>query len=145
RASEPVRKLDANILEDPIFLRRLTWVGAMLLCASMLLIDEIRPWLIAAMGVIVLLSLRVQENDGPWLPKPFWDSLSIAVLGYFTLTVWNLSGIILTNTYLVLYLMANRLLNPLRGESLGQTFVILFLAFFLVSGQTISLWYFLSF
>ena len=126
---------------DERLLRRVTVAGAALVFVSLFLVDEIPPSFLFALAPLLAVGAWLQERDGPWLPQPFWNAISTAVLAYVLLMDWGFSGIILTNTHLVLYLMVNRVLNPIRGDSLRQTFIILFLAFFLVSGQTISLWY----
>lgn len=132
-------------LSDSPALRRLMFAGAALVYASLFLIDEISPRLLAAVAPVLPLGWLLHEKKGPRLPAWFWRAASLATLSYILLVDWRVSGLTIANAHLLLYLLVNRVLSDIRAEELAQTFLILFLAFFLTSGLTISLWYFVFF
>ncbi len=132
-------------LSDTPALRRLTFAGAALVYASLFLVEEVSPALLAAFAPALPLGWFVYEKNGPRLPPWFWRAASLLTLGYILLVDWRVSGLTIANAHLMLYLLVNRALSDLRAEELGETFLILFLAFFLASGLTISLWYFVFF
>jgi len=122
-----------------------TYAWAALVCASLPLIDEIRPaWLLACAPVLAA-AWRTDHGAKPLLPNAFWTPASWLMLGYVLLIGWRASGVTLANTHLLLFLLADLLLNPKDPKRMRQLALVLFLVFFLISGQTISLWYFLSF
>ncbi|MBI3550433.1 MAG: DUF3488 domain-containing protein [Elusimicrobia bacterium] len=125
--------------------RRLFVVGAALVYLSLFLIDEINPATLGGLFPILFIGAWIQERGISPLPGLLWNLISAAVLVWIVALDWRISGITLANTHLILYLLTNRLFNPLDSKELEQTFFIMFLGFFLVSGQTISLWYFPSF
>ena len=131
--------------EDSPALRRLTLGLMLLVYLGMFLVDDIsqRLLLLAAPGLA--LGWLVQEKR--WSPIPGWvsNAASAGVLGYTVLVDWRQSGVTVSNTHLLLYLLLNRSLMPLTRDELNQVFLICFLAFFLISGLTISVWYFLLF
>jgi uncharacterized protein (DUF58 family) len=130
---------------DSRALRRLTLFGAALVYAGLFLVDDINPWLLYALAPVIPLGWFIQERGGPTLPDLAWNALSLAVLFNIILVDWPGSGVIIADSHLLVYLLANRCLVPMKREELGQVFLILLLAFFLISGLTISLTYFLLF
>jgi len=119
----------------------LTYAGLALVWASLFLIEEVDRRFIAALLPVFAAGAWVDLRAGPRLPKWLWDAASLAMLAFILLLDWRVNGVVLSNTHLLIYLLANRALNAKDAVSLRQFFLILFLAFFLVSGQTISLWY----
>lgn len=126
-------------------LRRLFFLGTLLITVSLFLIDEINSKLVTALIPVVLAGWALEEFDGPRLPKVLWEAVNLAVLVFIVFFDWRLSGVAIANTHLLTYLLTNRALTKLSPEELAPYFLILFLAFFLVSGLCISPWYFLSF
>ena len=130
---------------DSAALRRLTLGLMFLVFGGMFLVDEIRPQLLLLALPLLLAGVWVQERRFEVLPRWAWNGISLLVLAYTLLVDWRQQGVTVSNTHLLLYLLVNRALTPFVQEELGQVFLILFLAFFLVSGLTISLWYFALF
>ncbi len=123
-------------------LRRLTLFGAALVYLAMFLIDETDARGLLALGPVVPLGIWLHERGGPFPPARLWTVLSVAMLGFLVLVDWKWSGVALANAHLLAYLLINRLLNPWSRSELRQVFLIIYLAFVLVSGLTIDLWYF---
>jgi len=142
---EPFRPAAPPAPADWPALRGLTFLGSALVLAGMFLIGEISPWILAACAPVVPLGYRLSQRGGPRLPAWLWTLLSLGVLFYVLFVGWRVQGVIVANAYLLIYLIANRALSEVKREELGQVFLILLLGFFLVSGLTISLWYFLLF
>lgn len=130
---------------DSAALRRLNFFGAGLVYAGLFLIDEIDARLLAALSPIIPLGWALHELKAWRPPKLVWDALSLTVLSYVVAFGWRLAGIVLASVHLVLYLLANRVLNELKTAELGQFLLILLLGAFFVSGLAISPWYFLFF
>ncbi|HAH06624.1 MAG TPA: hypothetical protein DCM05_08890 [Elusimicrobia bacterium] len=118
-----------------------TYLGALVVWASLFLIEEIPRPLLAGLLPLLGLGAWLDLRGGPRLPGPLWNAASLCVLLFVLLFDWRRSGVVVANTHLLIYLLVNRTLCPKDGPALRQFFLILFLAFFLVSGQTISLWY----
>lgn len=127
---------------DSPALRRLTWLLTVFVYATLYLIDEVNPLLLAAAAPLLLFGLLVQEKGLRVLPDAVWSALSCAVLAYVLVVDWKVFGVVVANTHLLLYLLINRSLIPYKLHEFRQVFLILYLAFFLASGLTISLWYF---
>lgn len=127
-------------LDEPM--RRLMLFGAALVFAAMFLIDEIKPSVLLLCAPILALGAPVQLRRRAVLPSAVWTVLSLGMLTWIIVYDWRASGVAVANVHLLLYLLANRVLTPFEDREGGQVFLILFLAFFLVSGLTISLWYF---
>ncbi len=113
--------------------------------ASLFLIDEIPPSLLAGIGVLFPLALWQDARGGKRLPPVLWHAASIVVLAYFLLIGWHSAGITVANTYLLLFILVQLIFGSKGMSQLRQIFLVSFLGFFLSSGQTISLWYFLFF
>jgi transglutaminase-like putative cysteine protease/uncharacterized protein (DUF58 family) len=116
--------------------------GDALLIAGMLLVDEFEPPLVAAAAAAWTLGRAMDRGRSPRLPAWLMNAASVAVLAYVLLADRRASGITLANTHLMLYMLVNRTLWPLGPAERRQAFGIQFLAAFLISGQTISPWYF---
>jgi uncharacterized protein (DUF58 family)/transglutaminase-like putative cysteine protease len=130
---------------DTPAVRRLLYVGGLLLAASLFLIDEIDlrlAWLVLG---IVPVGWLWHEFEIPRLPSWLWEGVSGLFLLYLLAFDWRASGVAIANTHLVAYLVANRALVGLKSTELRQVFLIVFLGFFLVSGLSISPWYFACF
>lgn len=132
----------AAAVQDSPALRRLTWALTIIVYAGMYLIDEVSVPLLAGLAPVLLLGLAAQEKRFNILPDGVWSALSCLVLAYAILVDWRTAGVIVANTHLLVYLLANRSLIPYKAHEFPQIFCILFLAFFLTSGLTISLSYF---
>ncbi|MFH1723513.1 MAG: transglutaminaseTgpA domain-containing protein [Elusimicrobiota bacterium] len=123
-----------------------TYLGGVLVYASLFLIEDISPVFLAAVAPFFALAWRMDRAGSFRLPDAFWTLASLGTLAYILLFDWHYSGITLANTHLLIYLLVNRFLSRKEElRELRQVFLVFFLAFFLVSGQTISLWYFLFF
>ncbi|MBI5208628.1 MAG: DUF3488 domain-containing protein [Elusimicrobia bacterium] len=132
-------------LTDTPALRRLQFAGAAIVYAGLFLIDEINVALLAALAAVIPLGWLLYEFKAWRVPRLAWDALSLGVLVFILALDWRVSGVAIANTHLVLYLLANRALNEVKTAELPQFFLILALGGFLVSGLTISPWYFLFF
>ncbi len=132
-------------IHDSRTLRRLTFLGAAVVYASLFLVEEIDPLMLAALAPVLPLGWVLDERGARRVPDWLWNVCSLFVLFYVTLVDWRVSGVTIANTHLLGYLLINRMLSEIKTRELAQLFLILFLAFFLVSGLTISLWYFAYF
>lgn len=115
-----------------------------LMGAALLLVEEIPRWA-AVFPIPAALAGWALDRAGRRVPDAVWRTGSLAVLFYTLLVGWRMSGITVANTHLLIYLLTYCAMNPKDALGMRRLFVILFLAFFLVSGQTISLWYFPTF
>ncbi|MFI5348727.1 MAG: transglutaminaseTgpA domain-containing protein [Elusimicrobiota bacterium] len=127
---------------DTRTLRRLILVGGVLVYLSLFLIDDLNPLALLAFAPLIPLGIWLQERGGPFPPRPLWNAVSLGFLAYLSLFDWRRSGVALANAHLLGYLLVNRLFSPWPRAELRQVVLILYLAFFLVSGLTISPWYF---
>jgi len=123
-------------------LRRLTLAGGVLVYLSLFLIEELSPIFLLLLSPLLLLSWFFHERKVFVVPKRLWDVSSVGMLLFLLLVDWRRNGVALANAHLLLYLLFNRLLNAWETKDLRQVFLIFYLAFFLVSGLTISPWYF---
>jgi transglutaminase-like putative cysteine protease/uncharacterized protein (DUF58 family) len=127
---------------DTKTLRRLTLLGGLFVYLALFLIDDLSPTGLLAFAPLLPLGVWLQERGGPFPPLPLWNAVSAAVLLFLLFVDWRRSGVALANAHLLGYLLFNRLFSPWPRRELRQVFLILYLAFFLVSGLTISPWYF---
>jgi transglutaminase-like putative cysteine protease/uncharacterized protein (DUF58 family) len=132
---------DAGPLDTPS-LRRLLYVGGALVYLALFLIDELDARVLLACAPLLPLGVLVQERGGPFLSNAISNILSLGMLAFLALIDFRRSGVALANTHLLVYLLVNRALSPWSARDLRQVFLILYLSFFLVSGLTISPWYF---
>ncbi|MBI4348312.1 MAG: DUF3488 domain-containing protein, partial [Elusimicrobia bacterium] len=121
-----------------------TRAGGLWVFASLFLIDELNGAPLVALAPLFAAGLFLERRGGPWLPKPVSDVLSLAMLLFAVIIDWRMSGITVATSHLVAYVLLNRALTVPDGRH-GLTFLAHFLGFFLVSGQTISLGYFVFF
>ena len=121
------------------------YAGAALILGSLLLIDEIHPAAIYCALMSLPLAAWMDVREGKRIPEFLWHAGSVLVLAYLLLFGWRLNGITLSNTYLIIFILLNLLFRPKERPEYRQIFLVFFLGFFLISGQTIRLWYFLSF
>jgi transglutaminase-like putative cysteine protease/uncharacterized protein (DUF58 family) len=127
---------------DTRTLRRVMLIGGALIYVSLFLIDDLNPWSLLAFAPLIPLGVWLQERGGPFPPRPLWNVLSVAFLAFLALIDWRRSGVAVANAHLLGYLLVNRLFSPWPRGELRQVVLILYLAFFLVSGLTVSPWYF---
>ena len=127
---------------DGVPLRRLTLSGGMLVFLALFLIEDLSPTFLLALTPLLALSWLFHERKKFIVPKRLWDVLSVGMLLFLLLVDWRRYGVTLANAHLLLYLLFNRLLSAWETKDLRQVFLIYYLAFFLVSGLTISPWYF---
>ena len=132
---------DEGPADTPV-LRRLILIGGVLVYLSLFLIDDLNPLGLLAFAPLIPLGVWLQERGGPFPPRPLWNTLSVGFLAFLALIDWRRSGVALANAHLLGYLLVNRLFSPWPRAELRQVVLILYLAFFLVSGLTISPWYF---
>lgn len=138
-AASPTR--DGGAADTPT-LRRLTLAGGVLVYLALFLIEELSPAFLLALAPLLALSWLLHEKKLFFIHKRLWDVLSAGMLLFLLLVGWRRYGVALANAYLLMYLLFNRLLNSWEAKDLRQVFLIFYLAFFLVSGLTISPWYF---
>jgi transglutaminase-like putative cysteine protease len=119
-----------------------SYAGALVICAALFLVEDISPWLSSILALACAVGWQLDKYKKTLLSESVWRLCSLTLLGYILLLGWRISGITVANTHLLLYLMLHRLLSPKGPAELRQMFLILFIGFFLISGQTISLWYF---
>lgn len=119
-----------------------TLIGGVLVFMGLFLVDDVEVGLLAACLPAFAWAWLLRGGRLARLPEWVWTPASAGVLLYILLVDWHTSGVTLANTHLLLYLMVNRLLVRPEPTDNRQAFLIHFLAFFLISGQTISPWYF---
>jgi transglutaminase-like putative cysteine protease len=126
-------------------LLQLTYAGYLIIYASLFLVEEINPLLLYAAGLISLPAFWLDIKGGRRLPEFLWQIASVLILAYLLLIGWHSSGITVSNTHLLIFILLSLLYRKKSSVELRQIFLVSYLAFFLVSGQTISLRYFASF
>lgn len=141
RVEAPAPPRDPEPVDTPPQ-RALLLSGALLVWASLFLIDEVAPRTLLLLAPVLPVAWLLHRRDGPWAPSLLWSAASTLVLLYMLLVDWRRSGVAVANVHLLGYLVVNRLLNPWARRELRQVFLIFYLAFFLASGLTISPWYF---
>jgi transglutaminase-like putative cysteine protease/uncharacterized protein (DUF58 family) len=142
RVAPGARPVPDEGASDTRELRRLTLFGGALVYLALFLIDDLSASRLLAFAPLLPLGVWLQERGGPFPPRSVWNAFSLAMLGYLALFDWRRSGVALANAHLLGYLLVNRLFSPWPRKELRQVVLILYLAFFLVSGLTISPWYF---
>ncbi|NNN06617.1 MAG: DUF3488 domain-containing protein, partial [Elusimicrobia bacterium] len=140
-APTAARSREPDTVDAPS-LRRLLCFGGVLVYLSLFLIDELDARVLLAGAPFALLGVYLQERGGPFLPGGVSNILSAGMLAFLALVDFRRSGAAIANTHLLEYLLLNRALSPWSARDLRQVFLILFLSFFLVSGLTISPFYF---
>ena len=122
-----------------------TYAWACLVSASLPLVEEIHPGWVAVCLLSLAFAWRSDQRGEPPLPGTFWTAASWLMLGYVLLLDWRMSGVTLANTHLLFFILAALFFNTKDATRMRQLALVLFLIFFLISGQTISPWYFLFF
>ena len=140
-APRAAKSIESETVDAPL-VRRLLGFGGVLVYLSLFLIDELDARVLLAGAPVALLGLYLQERGGPFLPGGVSNILSAGMLAFLALVDFRRSGAAIANTHLLEYLLLNRALSPWSARDLRQVFLILFLSFFLVSGLTISPFYF---
>lgn len=127
---------------DDVLWRRLTLAGCWLIYLSLFLVEEFR--VPASLGVAALLAAASawRERRLPAPPARLWDAATLAVLAHAVFFHWRQAGIMVANTWLVSYMLVYFAFNAADRAGYRRAFTVFYLGFFLVSGQTISLWYF---
>jgi transglutaminase-like putative cysteine protease len=126
---------------DTRALRRLMLFGGLLVYLAFFLIDDLNPRGLLAFAPLIPIGFWLQERGGPFPPLPLWNVLSVGMLAFLILIDWRRSGPALASEHLLGYILVNRLFSPWPRHELRQVVLILYLAFFLASALTISLWY----
>lgn len=144
-AARPAALPDAAPAEAPrdeALWRRLVLAGCWLTYACLFLVEEFRTPAAALPGVLLAAAVPLRERGKFRLPKRLWDAASAAVLLHAVFVHWRQAGIMVANTGLVAYMIVYFAFNPADRAESRRALTVFFLGFFLVSGQTISLWYF---
>jgi transglutaminase-like putative cysteine protease/uncharacterized protein (DUF58 family) len=140
-AAKAPSSVDPGAADTPA-LRRLTLIGGALVYSAMFLIDDLNPRALLGFAPFIPVGFWLQERGGPFPPLWAWNVMSAGMLFFLILVDWRHSGVVLANVHLLGYLLFNRLFSPWPKRELRQNFLIEFLAFMLVSGLTVSPWYF---
>jgi len=128
--------------QDEVLWRRLVLAGCWLVYLCLFLVEEFRTYAAVLLAAPLAAGIIVQERGKPRLPKRVWDAATLAVLLNAVFLHWRQAGIMVANTWLVAYMLVYFALNPADRPARRRAFIVFYLGFFLVSGQTISLWYF---
>ncbi len=127
---------------DEALSRRLLLLSGAAVYLALFLIDDLSTGALLACAPLVPLSLFLQERGGPFLTTLASNALSALVLLYLGLADVGRSGAAIASVHLLEYLLLNRAFSAWSERDRAQVFLILYLAFFLISGLTISPWYF---
>lgn len=118
-------------------------LGSLLVYAGLFIVDDMEPRVLLAALPAFPAAWAMAAGRLRRLPELVWTPLSLGALAFVFLFDLRSSGITLGNTHLLLYMLVNRMLVRPTPTDRRQAFTVHFLAFFLISGQTISPWYFL--
>jgi len=113
--------------------------------ASLFLVEELSPAFFFLFALILPWGWFFDKKKFYPVPKAVFDAASWLVLLFIVFIDLGASGILLAETHLILYILIYLLFNPKSERRLQQLFLTNFLIFFLVSGQAVSLWYFVFF
>jgi len=127
---------------DEVLWRRLVLAGCWLIYACLFLVEEFRTLPAMLLAVPLAAGAAAQELGKPRFPAWFWNLATSAVLLHALLLHWRAAGIMVANTWLVAYMLLYFAFNRADPAERRRAFTVFYLGFFLVSGQTISLWYF---
>lgn len=127
---------------DGVLWRRLVLAGCWLIYICLFLVEEFRTYPAVLLGALLAAGLSAQELLRKGLPARLWDAVTLAVLLHAVFIHWRQAGIMVANTWLVAYMLVYFALNPADRAGRRRALIVFYLGFFLVSGQTISLWYF---
>ncbi|HBA61485.1 MAG TPA: hypothetical protein DCZ92_11860 [Elusimicrobia bacterium] len=142
RPSTSPDPVPAGESQDEVLWRRLTLAGCWLIYLCLFLVEEFRTYPAGVIAALLAAATLARGRGLPRLPGRLWDAVSLAVLLHAVLLHWRSAGIMVANTWLVGYMLVYFAFNT--GDLAGRrrAFTVFYLGFFLVSGQTISLWYF---
>jgi len=121
------------------------YVMAAIGIGSLLLVEELPPLTVLLFLPLVVLAWGFDRRRFHPLPRPVLDALAVLFLAYFLLVDIRLSGSQKAVIHLVLFILAYLLLLPKSERQLRQALLAVFLAFYIASGQALSLWYFGAF
>lgn len=127
---------------DEVLWRRLTLAGCWLVYLSLFLVEEFRVYPSAAVAALLAAAAVWRERRLPAPPQRLWDAATLAVMAHAVFFHWRQAGIMVANTWLVSYMLVYFAFNAADRAGYRRAFTVFYLGFFLVSGQTISLWYF---
>lgn len=127
---------------DEVLWRRLVLAGCWLTYGCLFLVEEFRASPAVLLAALLAAAVLARERRKFPLPKRLWDAATIAVLLNAVFIHWRQAGIMVANTGLVAYMIVYFAFNPSDRAERRRALAVFFLGFFLVSGQTISLWYF---
>lgn len=127
---------------DEMLWRRLVLAGCWLTYFCLFLVEEFRSSPAVLIAFLLAAAVPARERQKFPLPKWLWDAATIAVLLNAVFIHWRQAGIMVANTGLVAYMIVYFAFNPSDRAERRRALAVFFLGFFLVSGQTISLWYF---
>jgi len=139
----PKKKSAAFPEEDP--LSPFAYLTAFIAFASMFLIEELNPLVLAAYAAIFPFAWLCDRKKRYPLPRLAFDIFSALYLLFFLFVDLPLSGSLWAVSRLILFILAYILFNPKNGRAPAQLLTAAFLIFFLASGQALSLWYFVFF
>jgi transglutaminase-like putative cysteine protease len=128
--------------QDEILWRRLLLLGCWLVYLSLFLVEEFRTYPAGLLAALLAAGVIAQERSLPRLPARAWDAATLAVLLHAVFIHWRQAGIMVANSWLVAYMLVYCAFNPADQASRRRALIVFYLGFFLVSGQTISFWYF---
>lgn len=143
-------------LSDAANMKIFAYLTTAIAFASLFLIEELSPIFLSVIAIILPIGWFLDQKKFYPLPRILVDIVSVIFLLFIFLIDFTASGLLLTVTHLVLYIIGYILISPKtlppsfksspsRLDGWKQLFLTDFLVFFLVSGQTINLWYFLFF
>ncbi|MGB8953256.1 MAG: transglutaminaseTgpA domain-containing protein [Candidatus Aminicenantales bacterium] len=125
-----------------LFLAYLTTAAA---CLSLFLIEELNPVILFPLGLALPLGWIFDARKLYPLPRVLWDMTSGIFLFFFLFVDLRISGVLFAVAHLLLFILLSLLFQPKNERRLKQLFLTNFLVFFLVSGQAVSISYFLFF
>ncbi|MHB0997593.1 MAG: DUF58 domain-containing protein, partial [Elusimicrobiales bacterium] len=127
---------------DDALWRRLTLAGCWLIYLSLFLVEEFRAYPSLAVAAQLAAAAAWRARRLAALPQRLWDAATLAVMAHAVFFHWRQAGIMVANTWLVSYMLVYFAFNAADRAGYRRAFTVFYLGFFLVSGQTISLWYF---
>ncbi len=122
--------------------RLLYYLTTLVSFCSLFLIEDLNPWFLLTTSTVLPIGLWFDIKNFYPIQKTLANLISVMFLIFIFFIDLPAAGLLLTVTHLVLYILAYILLLPKVNDNLRQLFLTNFLIFFLVSGQTINLWYF---
>ncbi|OQA92354.1 MAG: Protein-glutamine gamma-glutamyltransferase [Elusimicrobia bacterium ADurb.Bin231] len=130
---------------DKYSTKHLLWISrlaALIVYASLFLLEDLSRSFIYIFGVVLLFGIFFDYKNIRIFNKLFSEIISGLFLLFIIFIDFPSTGILLATTHLVLFIFFMLILNYKSESSYKQLLLINFMIFFLVSGQTINLWYF---